>query len=197
MDEEELREDESDRSAGDVAPDSFVEPAPVARNKHPKWQLPLLLFLATCASTYLVGGTAFAFALMTILLAHEFGHYFQARRYGVPATYPCFIPMPISPIGTMGAVIAMQPGKGDRRSLFDIAISGPIAGLLPAIGFSIYGLTQSQVQKHQHVQVDEPLRRPHRLRHEIALPKRVGMAGEECVPRILAVVGQWLESRFL
>jgi membrane-associated protease RseP (regulator of RpoE activity) len=82
---------------------------------------------------------------MTILLAHELGHYFQARRYRVPASLPYFIPMPASPIGTMGAVIAMQPGIGDRRSLFDIAIAGPLAGLVPALLFSIIGLQWSQV----------------------------------------------------
>src|SRR5258707_6258125 len=90
------------------------------------------------------GGLAFSVALMTILLSHEFGHYLQARRYGVPATLPYFIPMPFSPIGTMGAVIAMQPGRGDRRSLFDIAVTGPLAGLVPALLFSIIGLYWSE-----------------------------------------------------
>lgn len=110
-----------------------------------RWKLPLLLFLATCGSTYLTGGVEFAFALLLTLLAHEFGHYLQAVRYGVPASYPFFIPMPLSPIGTMGAVIGMQPGRGDRRSLFDIAITGPIAGLLPALVFSFYGLSKSTI----------------------------------------------------
>ena len=41
------------------------------------------------------------------------------------------VPMPLSPIGTMGAVIAMQPGKGTRRMVFDIGISGPISGSFP------------------------------------------------------------------
>ncbi len=82
---------------------------------------------------------------MTTLLAHELGHFLQARRYGVPASLPFFIPMPVSPIGTMGAVIVMQPGRGDRRSLFDIAITGPLAGLVFALLFSVLGLHMSQV----------------------------------------------------
>ena len=85
--------------------------------------LPVLLFAATCVSTLLSGGWQFSLALMTTLLAHELGHYLQARRNGVPASLPYFIPMPASPIGTMGAVILMQPGRGDRRALFDIAIT--------------------------------------------------------------------------
>ncbi len=82
---------------------------------------------------------------MTTLLAHELGHFFQARRYGVPASLPYFIPMPTSPIGTMGAVILMQPGRGDRRAIFDIAVTGPLAGLVPALLFSIVGLQGSHV----------------------------------------------------
>src|SRR6185312_8675972 len=99
----------------------------------------------TCLSTWVSGGPVFSLALMTTLLAHEMGHYLQARRYGVPASLPYFIPMPLSPIGTMGAVIVMQPGRGDRRSLFDIAVSGPLAGLVPALIFSIIGLHLSEV----------------------------------------------------
>jgi membrane-associated protease RseP (regulator of RpoE activity) len=102
--------------------------------------LPVMLFVATCISTYSVGGFPFALALMTTLLAHEFGHFVQAMRYGVPASLPLFIPMPFSPIGTMGAVIVMQPGKGDRRAIFDIAITGPLAGLIFALIFTVLGL---------------------------------------------------------
>jgi membrane-associated protease RseP (regulator of RpoE activity) len=107
--------------------------------------LPVLLFIATCLSTWLTGGWAFSLALMSTLLAHEFGHYLQAKRYAVPASLPFFIPMPVSPIGTMGAVIVMQPGRGDRRSIFDIAITGPLAGLVPALLFSVLGLRWSQI----------------------------------------------------
>lgn len=93
----------------------------------------------------MVGGLGFSLALMTTLLAHELGHFLQARRYGVPASLPYFVPMPLSPIGTMGAVILMAPGKGDRRTLFDIAVSGPLAGLVPALLFCILGLHWSEV----------------------------------------------------
>jgi len=109
-----------------------------------RWKVPIVLFVLTCGSTFLVGGPAFAVALMGILLAHEFGHYFQARRYGVPASLPYFLPMPLSPIGTLGAVIAMRPQGADRRALFDVAITGPIAGLIPALGCSYFGLTMSR-----------------------------------------------------
>ena len=120
-------------------------PAPVPTQSRPRVILPLLLFVATCISTLAVGGVAFSFAVMTILLCHEFGHFLQAVRYHVPASLPYFIPMPGSPIGTMGAVIVMQPGMGNRRSLFDIGLTGPLAGLVPALLFSFVGLHWSQV----------------------------------------------------
>ena len=66
--------------------------------------------------------------LMTILVCHEMGHFVQAWRHGVYASLPYFIPMPLSPIGTMGAVIAMEARMGHRRALFDIGITGPLAG---------------------------------------------------------------------
>src|SRR3989337_543218 len=109
--------------------ESNVLPA-IPRRTGRRVALPLVLFVTTCLSTWVVGiqafsvlgGLAFSMALMTTLLAHEFGHFLQARRYGVPASFPYFIPLPISPIGTMGAVIVMQPGMGNRRSLFDIGL---------------------------------------------------------------------------
>ncbi len=109
--------------------------------------MPILLFLFTCYSTYTVedGGLAYAVAIMGILLCHEFGHYLQARRYGVPASLPYFIPMPISPIGTMGAVIAMRGHMGDRKALFDIGITGPLAGLVPALICTVVGLRMSSI----------------------------------------------------
>ena len=73
------------------------------------------------------------------------GHFIQAYRYGVYASLPYFIPMPLSPIGTFGAVIAMEPRVGGRKALFDIGISGPLAGLVPTFIFLVIGLQHSTV----------------------------------------------------
>jgi len=109
------------------------------------WRLNLLLFLLTCGATYLLGGAAYAASIMSILLFHEMGHYLQARRYRVPATLPYFIPMPFSPFGTLGAVIRMNNVGADRKALFDIGVTGPIAGLVVAIPVTLWGLATSQV----------------------------------------------------
>lgn len=107
--------------------------------------VPILLFVATCYTTYKTGGPFFAVPLMITLLAHELGHFIQTVRYGVPASLPMFIPIPAgySVTGTMGAVIFMKRGQGDRRAIFDIAISGPLAGLVFALIFSVVGLQLS------------------------------------------------------
>ncbi len=93
----------------------------------------------------LTNGCIYGGSLMLILFAHEMGHYLQAKRYGVPASFPFFIPFPISPFGTMGAVIVQGAGVADRKSMFDIAISGPLAGLVFALPIAWYGMTLSKI----------------------------------------------------
>ena len=106
---------------------------------------PVLLFAATCYTTTSVGGWAYSVPLLATLLCHEFGHFFQARRWRVTASWPYFIPIPAGPLGTMGAVIRMRGNMGNRQALFDIGISGPLAGLVPALAFSIIGLSWSRI----------------------------------------------------
>ena len=118
-----------------------IEDPPTSRSLN----IPFLLFVATCVSTTMAAGPVYSAALMLILLCHEMGHFLPARRYHVPASLPYFIPMPISPLGTMGAVIGMRGNMGNRKALFDIGISGPLAGLVPALGCSILGLHWSTV----------------------------------------------------
>ncbi|HEY3839499.1 MAG TPA: site-2 protease family protein [Bryobacteraceae bacterium] len=87
----------------------------------------------------LVGGLPFSLTLVTILLAHEFGHYLACVYYGVDATLPFFIPFP-SLIGTMGAFIRIKSPIYSKRILFDIGIAGPLAGfvfLLPALSVGL------------------------------------------------------------
>jgi membrane-associated protease RseP (regulator of RpoE activity) len=80
----------------------------------------------------LVLGIPFSFTLLSILLAHELGHYFTCRHYGIHATYPYFIPAPTL-IGTLGAFIRIKSPIVNRRELFDVGISGPLAGFVIAI----------------------------------------------------------------
>ncbi len=93
--------------------------------------------------THLGIGWPFAVSLLAILLAHEFGHYFVGRARGAAVSLPYFIPLPLSPLGTMGAFIQMKQLPKNKRALFDLAIAGPLAGLVVAIPVLLYGLSQS------------------------------------------------------
>lgn len=89
-------------------------------------------------------GVIYMFSVLAILLAHEMGHFVLTLLHRIPASYPLFIPMPFTPIGTMGAVIAMQGSQADRRQLFDIGIAGPLAGLMVALPLVCMGVMQAQ-----------------------------------------------------
>ncbi|MDQ3171079.1 MAG: site-2 protease family protein [Acidobacteriota bacterium] len=126
----------------------------------------LALFLATLGTTWLVGiahyqaflgglsgsvpdvawtsGGWYAGAVLGILGAHEFGHYFMCRRYGVDATLPYFIPAPTL-AGTFGAVIRIRDGFPTRAALFDIGVAGPIAGFVTLVPVLLVGLSWSSV----------------------------------------------------
>lgn len=102
----------------------------------------VFLLLATLASTSLAQGPAYGFTIVFILLAHEMGHYWMSKKYGVLTTWPYFIPMP-NIFGTMGAVISMESSMPNRKALFDIGIAGPIAGIVLATPAMMYGLSLS------------------------------------------------------
>jgi membrane-associated protease RseP (regulator of RpoE activity) len=123
-----------------------VSDAAEATVEQPNYVLHAGLFVATCATTYLAGGFAFAATLMTILVVHEMGHYVAARIHGVEASLPFFVPLPpqIS-LGTLGAVIRMKNPIQDRNQLIDVGVAGPIAGLVVAIPLLVIGLSLSEV----------------------------------------------------
>ena len=89
-------------------------------------------------------GLPFSLTLLTILLAHEMGHYLAARYYYINVTLPFFLPAPTL-IGTFGAFIRIRSPIVAKRILFDIGIAGPIAGFLTLILPLIYGVSQSKV----------------------------------------------------
>ena len=133
---------------------------PRPRPRRQKIWLHVLLFVLTVASTTYMIGPLYSACIMSILTAHEFGHYFAAKYHRVPATLPYFIPFP-SYFGTLGAVIRMSPAIPSRRALFDIAAAGPIAGLVVAFPVSVVGVflsNQVQAQPSQAtIMLGDPL----------------------------------------
>ena len=141
----------------DIPQDLWVTPQPQAAQRivpaagRRIW-IHVVLFFLTVASTFLVGlhdGITGAFwysgGIMSILLAHETGHYLAARKHGIPSTLPFFIPMPFSPFGTMGAVIKMGGVLPNRRALMDVGAAGPLAGLVLIVPAIVIGLMRSKI----------------------------------------------------
>ena len=129
--------------------------------ERPNWALHWLLFLATMATTTWAGalhagvnllqeparfavGLPYSLGLLLILGSHELGHYFTAKAHGIRVTPPFFIPVPFA-LGTFGAFIRIKSLTPNRRALFDVAVAGPLAGLVFAMPALLIGLRFSQV----------------------------------------------------
>ncbi len=91
----------------------------------------------------LFDGLPYALTLLTILAAHELGHYLACRYHSIDASPPYFLPSPFF-IGTFGAFIRFRSAVPDRRSLFDVGVAGPLAGFLFLIPALAVGLALSR-----------------------------------------------------
>jgi membrane-associated protease RseP (regulator of RpoE activity) len=89
-------------------------------------------------------GLSYAIGLLLILGVHELGHFYMARRHRMDVTPPYFIPVPFA-LGTFGAFIQMRSPAEDRRALFDVAVAGPLAGLVIAVPALLIGLRSSAI----------------------------------------------------
>ena len=131
-------------------------PAPVRRSWWVEWGRNAVLFVLTALSVYATqafwwggghrDGLMMMAALMSILLAHEMGHYLACRYYRVDATLPFFLPVPvISLVGTLGAFIRIRSRFPNRRALFDIGIAGPLAGFAVCLPVLFLGIQEARV----------------------------------------------------
>jgi len=89
-------------------------------------------------------GLEFSVPLLLILLAHEFGHYLACQRWRVGASLPYFLPSPTL-LGTLGAFIRIKSPIYKRKSLFDIGVSGPLAGFAVLTPLLIAGVLLSRI----------------------------------------------------
>jgi membrane-associated protease RseP (regulator of RpoE activity) len=123
-----------------------------------RYILHIVLFLATLITTIIAGtqwamkdpheisnwiyGIQYSLLILAFLTAHEFGHYFASLYHKVDATLPFYIPVPIPDLmffGTFGAVIKTHSPIPNRKALFDIGASGPIAGFIVAFIILLIG----------------------------------------------------------
>jgi len=174
---------EQEKEDGVIRSDLDAEPSEPPRQ--PSRILPIGLFIATVFTTLWAGayqtnsmplrgawrflmeepgalwrGVPFAATLLGILVTHELGHYVLSRMHRVPASFPLFIPGPPHFIGTFGAIIRMRAPILGRKALFDIGVSGPIAGFVVAIIALFVGLSLSNivaVERTYGLRLGEPL----------------------------------------
>jgi membrane-associated protease RseP (regulator of RpoE activity) len=100
-------------------------------------------------TTLLLNGLWYAVPALLILGAHELGHYFACRYYGIRASLPYFlpiwIPLPIIQFGTFGAVIRIRQPIRFKKQLFDVGIAGPLAGFAVIVPVLLIGFALSRV----------------------------------------------------
>lgn len=89
-------------------------------------------------------GVPFSFTLLAILFTHEMGHYVACKLYGIDVSYPYFLPAPTL-FGTFGAVIRIRSPITTRRALFDVGLSGPVAGFVIAVPAMVWAVATSRV----------------------------------------------------
>ena len=94
----------------------------------------------------LMAGAPFALGFMAILLAHEMGHFVAARRHGIRASLPYFIPVPahFTVVGTLGAFIQIRSPIVRPRTLLDVGAAGPVASFLLSLPVVALGLALSR-----------------------------------------------------
>jgi membrane-associated protease RseP (regulator of RpoE activity) len=150
--------------------------ATVATTLWAGFQLSPLAARAPTLPNVVRGGLPFAASLVAILFCHEMGHYLVARRHGVFATLPYFIPVPFG-AGTLGAVIRMRSQIPSRRAALDIAAAGPIAGFVVAVPLLLWGLAHSELRAVSTTPVGSALASPYALVRALLLGRPL-LAGE-------------------
>jgi Zn-dependent protease len=75
----------------------------------------------------LIWGLPFAVGFVLLILAHELGHYVEAKRLGLDPQLPVFIPF-------LGAYVALRNARFDPWRNARVSIAGPIAGGAAAFG---------------------------------------------------------------
>jgi hypothetical protein len=91
-------------------------------------------------------GFWYSATILTILGAHELGHYLACRYYRIDASLPYFLPAPLL-TGTLGAFIRIRQPITTKRMLFDIGVAGPLAGFVFAVPALFLGISLSHVAR--------------------------------------------------
>jgi Zn-dependent protease len=89
------------------------------------------IFIAVGAYA-LIWGWRFAVGFVALIFIHEMGHYFEARRQGLHASWPTFIPF-------LGAYVTIRGDGLNPWRNAQIALAGPLVGGVGATVFWAIG----------------------------------------------------------
>lgn len=98
-----------------------------------KFAGPLISMAVTIGAYALVSPIWFAVGFVLLILVHELGHVWAAKRKGLPVSAPVFIPF-------IGALITMKRHPKDAVTEAYIAMGGPLVGTLGATAVYIAGI---------------------------------------------------------
>ena len=87
----------------------------------------------------------YAISLFGIIAIHEMGHKVATWYHKMDSSWPYFIPGIPGIWPTMGAVISARDPPINRDSLFDLGISGPVAGLAVTVIVSIAAILSAKM----------------------------------------------------
>lgn len=87
----------------------------------------------------------YAAALVAIIGIHELGHKVASWYHKMNSSWPYFIPGIPGVWPTMGAVISSREPPVNKDSLFDLGLSGPIAGLVATVAVSIAAIASAKL----------------------------------------------------
>ncbi|GAB2676196.1 site-2 protease family protein [Paenibacillus thermoaerophilus] len=87
---------------------------------------PILSMLVTIGAYAFIYPFGFALGFVVMILIHELGHVWAAKRKGLPVTLPMFIPF-------LGAFIALKRNPRDAETEAYIAYGGPLLGTIGAL----------------------------------------------------------------
>jgi len=92
-------------------------------------------FVSFAAFSVWFGSWQFALGFVLLILVHELGHFFEARRQGLHATLPTFLPL-------VGAFVTHRQASSPWRGAL-IALAGPFVGGLGAATVWAVGSAQN------------------------------------------------------
>ncbi len=150
----------------------FVLVGEFRRPKFSRSWVPRLLFVATVSMVMIDGyyktlaankitflgdpidiAILYTISLMGILGIHELGHMVASKWHKLRTSWPYFIPgIPVIGVPTFGAIISARSFMTNKDTLFDVGISGPVAGLIIAIIVSTYGAYTSPLLPAEQTQ---------------------------------------------